>query len=429
LNQINLDINQHSPMDPVSSVDRIARAVERILCFDGWIGEEKVFEGEDLVKISESIARRAAEPSSFVNQGFHNTSVTQSKMRQILETDPAGVAETLSDLVTTGKARVGGELIEVEPASLKLDLEARLASDETIITMGLRDAAGQLFDLLYTQAVWSRRQDQHQHLNQHQNPRYSYRFHQEELPDRDTQATGEKLYRLDNQVGGRQEPVYEGPCLGPGEALLLSQITDGDYSGVVLHTSVAGPYPGIETEAELEAAVTEYYARTKRPAQVVVFANNLFNASYPSNGHDLHMITAICHGENKQFFCQSFWGRQIDAGLNGIETSVLLRAMVLPERVHGIPQDYDRIPAHQRVIDPAYPVRPADRAEKMITLKQTLTNLCDRQLKLQSSPEGRLRKKYREDVLEWERAYREHVKLFGESIPFSRPRPEPPGNP
>ncbi|MCA9800359.1 MAG: hypothetical protein KC777_00150 [Cyanobacteria bacterium HKST-UBA02] len=418
MNQINLDINQHSPMDPVSSVDRIARAVERILTFDGWIGEEKIFEGEDLVRISESIARRAAEPANFVNQGFHNTSVTQSKMRQMLETDPAGVAETLADLVTTGRARVGGELIEVEPESLKLDLEARLAGDETIITMGLRDAAGQLFDLLFTQAVWCRRRDQ----------RYEYRFHQEELPDKETQATGEKLYRLDNQVGGRQEPVYEGPCLGPGEALLLSQITDGEYSGVILHTSVAGPYPGISNEAELQEAVTNYHARTKRPAQVVVFANNLFEASYPSNGHDLHMITAICHGESKQFFCQSFWGRQIDAGLNGIEASVLLRAMVLPDRIHGIPQAYDKIPAHQRVIDPAYPVRPADRAEKMITLKQTLTNLCDRQLKLQNSPEARLRKKYREDVLEWERAYKEHVKLFGESIPFSRPRPEPPGN-
>lgn len=418
MNQINLDINQHSPVDPVSSVDRIARAVERILSFDGWIGEEKIFEGEDLVKISESIARRAAEPSTFVNQGFHNTSVTQAKMRQILETDPAGVAETLSDLVTTGKARVGGDLIEVEPASLKLDLEARLASDETIINLGLRDAAGQLFDLLYTQAVWTRRRDQ----------RYSYRFHQEELPDRETQATGEKLYRLDNQMGGRQEHVYEGPCLGPGEAFLLNQITDGDDSGIVLHTSVAGPYPGIDSEAELEEAVTKYYARTKRPAQVLVFANKLFDASYPSNGHDLHMITAICHGESKQFFCQSFWGRQIDARLNGIEASVLFRAMILPERVEGIPQDYDRIPPHQRIIDPAYPVRPADRAEKMITLKQTLTNLHDRQLKLHSSPEARLRKKYREDVLEWERAHREHVKLFGESIPFSRPRPEPPGN-
>ncbi|MGD9682794.1 MAG: hypothetical protein AB7W16_16510 [Candidatus Obscuribacterales bacterium] len=418
MNQINLDLNQHSPLDPVSSVDRIARAVERILTFDGWIGEEKIFESEDLVRISESIARRAAEPSSFVNQGFHNTSVTQSKMRQILETDPADVAETLADLVTTGRARVGGELIEVEPESLKLDLEARLAGDETIITMGLRDAAGQLFDLLFTQAVWCRRRDQ----------RYEYRFHQEELPDRETQATGEKLFRLDNQVGGRQEPVYEGPCLGPGEAFLLSQITDGEYSGVILHTSVAGPYPGISNEAELVEAVTAYQVRTKRPAQVVVFANNLFEASYPSNGHDLHMITAICHGESKQFFCQSFWGRQIDAGLNGIEASTLLRAMVLPDRVHGIPQAYDKIPAHQRVIDPAYPVRPADRAEKMITLKQTLTNLCDRQLKLQSSPEARLRKKYRDDVLEWERAYKEHVKLFGESIPFSRPRPEPPEN-
>ncbi|MBZ0187553.1 MAG: hypothetical protein K8F91_14995 [Candidatus Obscuribacterales bacterium] len=412
-------------IDPVASVDRIARAIERVLVFDGWIGQNKIYQSEDLKKIAESMARRASEPSKYINQGLHNTSVTQSKMRQMLETDPASVLEPLADLVTSGRAKLGrGDsaiVVEIEQDNLRLDLEARLANDESIQSMGLRDASGQLFDILLTQALWNTK-------FKDQNPRYSYVFRQEPGLDPDSQATGEKLYKLDKQVSSRQELIYEGPRFSIAEAIALSEFLDGTSAGLFVHSTVAGPFQkqSIDSPDQLIAGVREYYKQSLRPSQILIFANRLFPSSYPSNGHDLHMICAQYHDESGLFFCQSHWGRHFDGLLNGVSCEILLKSMILPMRTQGPTLEYDEIPPHERIIDPAFPIRPADRAEKLLRLKQQVLDLANREQKLLSKPEARRLKKYRDDLLAWEQAKKEHGRLFGESIPFTRGRPEPP---
>lgn len=403
-----------------TTVDRIAKALDRIFSTDGWINGQYVYLPEDLKKIGESLARRAAEPSRFVCQGYHTTSVIQSKMLQILETDPASVIEPIVDLVTTGVARVGIGVnkveIKLDNESLELDLEARLCDERSIYEKGLRDASGQLFDLMVMEAFLKSKAED--------NSIYSFRLR----PSPGCQTTGETVVKTFKDIPGRQDLVNEGSALTITDAIAISELLEGRSDGLMFHSSLhssSRALPVLSSENLVER-VKYYHKETKRPAQIAIYANRLLMDNAPETGHDLHFITALYDKNSELFYCQSLWGQTHDAKLNGIDKETMFNCMKFVERSSKEVEEYDSLPANQRYVDTVFPVKPRDWCSPLMEARKQCAGLEQMETKAFSTASGQALKKYNQDLREWEELRLQHVNVFGDSMPFDKPKPKRP---
>jgi hypothetical protein len=400
-------------------VQRISRAIEKVLRSDGWINGLKVYDRRHLRKIAEAMARKSSEPSRFVNQGFHNTSVTQCFLRQLLETHPALVMEMIASVVTSGKASVGqgkrGKLVVLDHKSLALDLESRWATDDTACTNGVRDPVGQIFDLLITQAHWDEKSDA--------SMRFIYTQDSKARPG----TTGERLIRVDIKSDNRVEVAYEGPRLNVMDCFHLVRMFDETPNAVIAHSSVVEGLkePSIADAEQLSSAISSYTKETGRPPLLLVFAGLLPGGTGTSRGYDLHAVTAL--SSDDMYFLESRWGLTIDMKLNGLTAQELLNAMRLPERVEDGEEDYhDTAPVFMRTIDPAYPVPRYARAPQILAMQRENEQISELEKRALSSPSIQAQEKYFEELEKWEAKRAEHQAIFGDDLPFNLPAPSPP---
>lgn len=410
--------------DPDITVQRIARAIEKVLLSDGWINGSKVYNRRNLKKIAEAMARKSADPARFVNQGFHNTSITECILRQELETNPAQVMELIASVATTGKAFVGagkrGRLVTIENKSLTLDLESRLANDQMVDESGIRDAVGQLFDLLVTQAFWDSKAD----AALEKAFRFSYTQDQKPKPG----TTGERLLKLDGKTNNLYEVAYEGSRITVGDALDVLTFFDDTNHGLIIHKSVAEDLDclSVSDTSELVLAAQDYTSRTGKPPVLLVFAGLLPDVkTNASRGHDLHAVTAYC-GEDEHFFVESRWGPSHDIHLLGLTPEVMLNTMTLPS-VEAC-QPYDNLSPKMRVIDPAYPVQRSDRAPQLAEVQKEHERLNDIENRASTNPIMRRQERYFEELAQWEAKRAEHLAIFGDALPFNIPPPSPPSS-
>ena len=402
-------------------VERVSRAIETVLESNGKVRGEEIFSERDLSQIAEAMARKIAEPAKYSNIGFHNTSFQHSKLRQYLDSDPAGVMLMLAGLATTGEVRMElpkcDMIVKVDTKSLALDLESRLASDHLTWTLGIRDAAGQLWDLLLTQLYWDHKSTASQ----------TCLYTQEKDPK--VGSTGEKLFKVDSRTHHRYEVLYMGSMLSLSDAVELNKILEGHSNDLLVHDSIGRGLDcsGVSTAEELKDWFREYHKRTKRPAQIAVFAGMLPGSSGTSNGHDLHIITVQASPDCDLFFAETRWGHSHDIHLNGIEPEELLHSMRLPSRPRGERgQPYDSVPPKERVINPSYPIRKSDRSPQSLSLEAQALRLLHREKVAHSNPYQEQTARYNREIEMWESERAEHVSVFGESVPFDKPRPDPP---
>lgn len=404
------------PQDADIQVQRIARAIEKVLRSDGWVNGSKVYDRRHLRKIAESMSRKAADPSRYVNQGFHNTSVTQCILRQQLEVNPAHIMEMISSLVTSGKAFVGqgqrGRLVVVDPKSLALDLESRWSTDETAGAKGMRDAVGQLFDLLLVQSFWDEKSD----------GTASFIYSQDPRPKSGT--TGERLIKVDVATGSRIEVVYEGPKLNLRDVFHISRMFD-DAGAIVAHSSLVDGLdePSVSTPDDLSGAIAEFVGRTGKPPVVMVFAGLLPGGAGNSKGFDLHAVT--CLQIEDQYFLESRWGLTFDTYLNGLSSDQLLMAMEVPALVDGF-EDFASGHTYMRVVDPAYPIPRVGRAPQLHVMQRENEQVADIEKRARSNPVVQAQERYYEELEKWEAKRAEHMAVFGEDLPFKLPPPRPP---
>ncbi|MBX3150266.1 hypothetical protein KF728_08980 [Candidatus Obscuribacterales bacterium] len=400
-------------------VQRISRAIEKVLRSDGWINGIKVYDRRHLRKIAESMARKASEPSRFVNQGFHNTSVTQCLLRQLLETHPAYVMEMIASLVTSGKASVGqgkrGKLVSIDQKSLALDLEARWATDDNTSGSGLRDPVGQLFDLLVAQAHWDEFSSN------------DLKFVYTQDPKPRTGITGERLVKVYVKGDNSIEVAYEGPNLNVQDTFNLARMFDETPNAVIAHSSVVDSLqePSITDADQLSSAISGYSNATGRPPMLLVFAGLLPGGSGSSRGYDLHAVTALNFDDT--YFLESRWGQSVDLALNGLSGEELISAMRLPERTSEGDEDYhDSAPPYMRTIDPAYPVPRYARAPQILAMQKEHDQIAGLEKNAQSNPAVQAQEKYFEELEKWEARRAEHQAIFGDDLPFTVPAPAPP---
>jgi len=399
-------------------VQRISRAIEKVLRSDGWLHGLKVYDRRHLRKIAEAMARKCSEPSQFTNQGFHNTSVTQCLLRQLLETNPAHVMEMISSVVTSGKASVGqgkrGRLVMLDQKSLALDLESRWATDETA-SNGVRDPVGQLFDLLVTQAFWDEKSDN------------ELRFVYTQDPKQRPGTTGERLVKVDVKTGNRIETTYEGPKLRVADVFDLVKMYDETPNAVIAHSSVVGDLkePSVTDAAELGHAISSYHKTSGRPPILIVFAGLLPGGAGTSRGFDLHAVTALRIEDT--FFLESRWGLTTDMNLNGLTAEELLTAMTLPDPVTDGQEDFnDNAPVFMRTVDPAYPVPKYARAPQILAMQKENDQLSEIEKRALNNPSIQAQEKYFEELEKWEARRAEHMAIFGNDLPFKEPAPSPP---
>lgn len=400
-------------------VQRISRAIEKVLRSDGWINGLKIYDGRHLRKIAESMARKCSDPSRFVNQGFHNTSVTQCILRQLLETNPALVMEMIASLVTSGKASIGqgkhGRLVVPDAKSLALDLESRWANDDTSSANGVRDPVGQLFDILLTQAHWDEKSDD--------NLRYVYTQDPKPRPG----TTGERLVKVDKS-GNRIEVAYEGPRLTVMDVFNIARMFDETPNCVIAHASVVGDLkePSITDAEELSNAISSYKKASGKPPALLVFAGLLPGGSGVSRGYDLHACTALSIEDT--YFLESRWGLTSDMHLNGLTAEELIRAMKVPDEVPDNQEETynDSSPVFMRVVDPSYPIPRFARAPQFLTMQKEREQISDFEKQALSNPNIQAQEKYFEELEKWEAKRAEHQAIFGDDLPFTVPAPAPP---
>lgn len=411
-------------LDRVTTVDLVARAVDRVFSSDGRVRGRTIYLPEDLLRIGEAMARRAGDPERFTCQGFHTTSVVQSRMRQLLETDPVPVVEPIAELAVTGSCTLealdGSSSIRVECdfESLALDLESRLCDEQSIMRKGFRDAAGQLYDLIVMQALLNKKTEGEAHT-------LAYR----QRPSAGVQTTGEVVVKGFRELAGREDTVAEGASLTIYDAYLVCKITEGNADGLIVDVSVSQSpeLRPIQSPAELVERALIYRETTRRPAQIPVYINRLLNPEHPGNGHDLHMITALYDKNSELFFCQSHWGLLADSRLNGIDPQDLYQAMIFQNRTEGIAEPYDEVPQDKRSIDAVFPVKPRDWSVKLMDLKKEAAWLSEQEQRSLGTTLGQARHQYREDYCAWQDARIQHLEMFGEAIPFDKPEPKRPG--
>ena len=411
-------------LDRVTTVDLVARAIDRVFSSDGRVRGRTIYLPEDLLRIGEAMARRAGDPERFTCQGFHTTSVIQSKMRQLLETDPVPVIEPIAELAVTGSCTLealdGSSSIKVECdlESLALDLEARLCDEQSIMRKGFRDAAGQLYDLIVMQALLNKRAE---------GKAYTLAYRQR--PSAGIQTTGEVVVKGFRELAGREDTVAEGTSLSIEDAVSVCKITEGNADGLIVDASLSqsAELKPIQSPVELVERARAYREFTKRPVQIPVYINRLLSPEASGNGHDLHMITALYDKNSELFFCQSHWGLLADSRLNGIEPQDLYQAMVFQSRTDGIAEPYDEVPPDKRAIDTVFPVKPRDWSVKLMDLKKEAAWLNEQEQRAMSTSFGQARHQYREDYCAWQDARIQHLEMFGEAIPFDKPEPKRPG--
>ncbi len=400
------------------TVQRVSRAIEKVLQSDGWISGTKVWDRRHLKKIAEAMARHASEPSKYTNQGFHHTSLTQCLLRQELETNPAYVMELVSSVAATGKAFVGtgprGRLVQIENSSLALDLEARMATDELVAESGIRDAMGQLFDLLIVQAYW----------DEHPEPETRYTYTQDQKPKPGT--TGERLYKVDVATLSQFENLYEGPRLTVADAFEIGKLFDEKGRPIVVHESLAGDLKEffVRNEKELWDTVQDYKQETGKPTILLVFAGLLPGSVGLSRGHDLHAVTVFSYGDGDSFTMETRWGPKSDIHVIELTGAQLIEAMTLPSV--SVSQPYDDEPPHLRVIDPAYPIAKSDRAPQFQQMQNESERLQAVEKSAHANPAMKEQTKYFEELEKWEAKRAEHDAVFGDDLPFKIPPPTPP---
>lgn len=400
-------------------IERVSKAIESVLTSDGWVDGEKIYTPDHINQIADAMARKVAEPSKYTSQGFHNTSYPESKLRQFLENDPAMVSEIIASLATTGKATIPisgrrAVVVAVDKRSLYLDLESRLASDQLVANSGIRDACGQLWDLVITQLYW----------NQQAHENYQFTYSQE--PNPRSGSTGEKLLKVDRNTLNRFETVYMGSMLSLRAAVELNQLL-GDSGEMLMHSSLGHsiPVPTVSNPNELRQW---FSSRPSQSVQIPVFSGLLPGSHGFSNGHDLQMITVQYNSDGDCFCGETRWGATYDIHLISMSAEELLAAMDFPKRVTGGAQLYDRQPADSRVINPAYPIKKVDRSPQLAELELQALNFLQAEHRGRESPQFKRKEQYYKELEIWEAARTQHVSVFGESIPFEKPRPLPPSS-
>lgn len=405
--------------DANTTIQLISKSVEQVLASDGWIGKERVYSRFALNKIADGMVRKVEEPGRYVTQGYHLTSVQQCLLRRLIEEDPTYVLDLIASLVTTGEAKVktstGLVNVAIEMKSLQLDLEARLANDELVVQKGVRDGCGQLWDLLFTQGFWDAKSTR------------SVRYIYTQEPNIRAGTTGERLIKAEIAADTQFDVVYQGPYLTLRHVCEFHEYFEGGTQNLLVHESLCESLSvdPITKADDLKERLLAHQARLRGPATAIVFAGALPGASQPSSGQDLHAVTVTVNSDGDMFFLESRWGVTSDIHLNGITAEEFLRAMRLPERL-GVLEPYDEDPPHQRVVDPANPIRKLDRAPQFSQLELISKRLAELDEQAKTNPRKLKQDKYYMDLEKWETKRAEHFSVFGESIPFTIPRPRPP---
>ncbi|MBX9722792.1 MAG: hypothetical protein K2X81_15435, partial [Candidatus Obscuribacterales bacterium] len=105
-----------------------------VLRSDGWINGLKVYDRRHLRKIAEAMARKASEPSRFVNQGFHNTCAYAGVSIQLYSRCPSEAVRIVKEAVQHGKiVREDGQTIKLGKYDLKHDRETVQAHENEIM--------------------------------------------------------------------------------------------------------------------------------------------------------------------------------------------------------------------------------------------------------------------------------------------------------
>ncbi len=386
---------------------------------DGWIGGEKVYTPEDINQIADAMARKVAEPAKYTSQGFHNTSYQESKLRQFLENDPATVMEIIASLATQGQASIpvaGRRMapVTVDRKSLILDLESRLSNDQLVANLGLRDACGQLWDLAIAQLYWN------------QQAKENYQFIYSQDPNPKSGSTGEKLLKVDRNTLNRFETVYMGAMLSLRASAELNELL-GDSGEMLMHSSL-GHSLSTATVSNADDMRRWFTSRSSRSVLIPVFSGLLPGSTGTSNGHDLQMITVQYNADGDCFCGESRWGANYDIHLISLTAEELLSAMVLPRRSTGGAQLYDRQPADSRIINPSYPIKKIDRSPQLADLEVRSLQFLQAEQRGRETPHFKRKEQYYRDLENWEAARSQHVSVFGDSIPFEKPRPMPPSH-
>lgn len=297
------------PRTPEHQLQRLNQASKDILDRTGCKGDRRADGQSDSLSAQNrkdmvrDIAHRAADPAKFANQGDHMTCALQSMHKQKLETDPAGEALRMRNIVNDGKTTVTERngttrTVSVDSRSYAPDSEsARPFSTAVHGDGGARGQGGHVSDALYGQMaadLLAERQGQ---------PKGTYTYmaaHSDQFGGKNSQtATGEGLFR--NNANGSKTLMENNPGVGLWEVSHLNRAMGGHDGAVFAHRDLASKTPPLGFPRDLKVTtfssandfkqeLASYQARTGQSAQVGV--NAPFLRGGGKDGHGMHAMNA-----------------------------------------------------------------------------------------------------------------------------------------
>lgn len=288
---------QYGKADPSTQVGQMMDSMKQVMDSDGKVDGVQVHSQEDRTKIVEDMARSAADPKENINQGKHNDCVAQSIRLAHMTTDPADAVRIGAEVATTGGATLNGAegddpyQVSVETHSLKLDKEAKNATDQSAGEGGRRGGFGQMYSLALNEAANDFRAKREDPAG---NTRYQYR---QGVPNEDykTGEITEKYLRGSDGTFRNVGGVSDGPGNGPRDAALMARLAMGETDGLFVDSSRVeafnmGGIDGVtdyDSPQDLQAKAGEYEERTGRPARHFVDTRQLPGASEHGGNHQM----------------------------------------------------------------------------------------------------------------------------------------------
>lgn len=275
---------QFGKSDSAQQIRSIMTDINRVMEHDGTINGEKIYSQEDQNKIIEDMARSAADPEKYVNQGRHNTCVAQSNRLSHMTTDPADAVRIGRELATTGSTVFKGAAgdqprkIDIDEKSMRFDSEARAADDTTTGEGGKQGPFGQLYALAAVKGALQIRAER-------QSPGGDIAYSYEQLPEVSKEDSGERTFQLSKKPDGTYEKKQVGECptMTAADSCDMARLTMGETDGLMIQRdtmkALAIPeHEGINTFGdgeELERIASDYQERTGRPPRFFVDGNRL----------------------------------------------------------------------------------------------------------------------------------------------------------
>ncbi len=346
-----VDPERFGKPSPTTQLQRIMGDMSRVMDSDGVIDGQLVLSQSDQNKIVEDMARSAADPEKYVNQGNHNDCVAQSNRIAHMTTDAADAIRIGADIATTGRTLLLGApgdtpvKVKVDTQSIKLDPESR-RSTAVSSEAGDRTAFGQMYGLAANEGTNNEKA-------RRTFPDGSVRFLYQQLTNPKPSDSGERFWRYQKQQDGtfgNGTVIGMSPQTDSHDAARMARITMGETSGLFIYSPDSDKsFPGGEaafmdpelnkkfledqkkeeatsaeeskniegvdyysTDPQLRKLAQEYQDRTGRPGRYMVHISKLpeVNAS-PKD--DLHQMTLKFKNDTGTFDDDGqTWGTQRD---------------------------------------------------------------------------------------------------------------------